>query len=273
MRYVDRLIIRDLTDIASLVKPEIAGIINTDFKDYIHQTINESLFMIPDEGGQILARWGLISAGTTFDPDSIEPIAEPSWILDLDMFLSKKNQEFNITELMEEAQQFSERLYTFFRWAVQDEFLRRFGDEIRRLTGLTWEQLAKLFNVSRRTLHFWASGKRLNSFNEEQLNLLLDTIRYIDRGSASLNRNLLLMPIKDGKSPFDFLIAGKYQEVKNILGSGNVPQKPKLNPLSEEALKLRRPLSPEILIDALQEPIHRGVGRSRPAKSVRSRKK
>jgi DNA-binding transcriptional regulator YiaG len=144
--------------------------------------------------------------------------------------------------------------------------------EIRRLTGLTWEQLAKLFNVSRRTLHFWANGKRLNSFNEEQLNLLLDTIRYIDRGNASLNRNLLLMPLRDGTVPFDLIIAGKYQEVKNILGSGNAPQKPKLNPLSEDALKLRRPLSPENLIDALQEPIHRAVGRSRPAKSVRSRK-
>jgi DNA-binding transcriptional regulator YiaG len=145
--------------------------------------------------------------------------------------------------------------------------------EIRRLTGLTWEQLAKLFNVSRRTLHFWASGKRLNSFNEEQLNLLLDTIRYIDRGSASLNRNLLLVPLRDGTVSFDLIIAGKYQEVKNILGSGNAPQKPKLNPLSEDALKSRTPISPENLIDALQEPIHREVGRSRPVRSVRSRRK
>jgi DNA-binding transcriptional regulator YiaG len=145
--------------------------------------------------------------------------------------------------------------------------------EIRRLTGLTWEQLAKLFNVSRRTLHFWASGKRLNSFNEEQLNLLLDTIRYIDRGSASLNRNLFLMPFRDGTVPFNLLIAGKYREVKNLLGSGNVPQRPKLNPLSEDAIKSRTPISPENLVDALQEPIHREVGRSRPVRSVRSRRK
>lgn len=145
--------------------------------------------------------------------------------------------------------------------------------EIRKVTGLTWEKLAKLFNVSRRTLHFWASGKRLNSFNEEQLNLLLDTIRYIDRGSASLNRNLLLMPLRDGIVPFNLLVVGKYQEVKNLLGSGNVPQRPKLNPLSEDAVKLRTPISPENLVDALQEPIHREVGRSRPVRSVRSRRK
>jgi DNA-binding transcriptional regulator YiaG len=145
--------------------------------------------------------------------------------------------------------------------------------QIRRLTGLTWEQLAKLFNVSRRTLHFWASGKRLNSFNEEQLNLLLDTIQYIDKGNASLNRNLLLMPLRDGTVPFNLLIAGKYQEVKNLLGSGNAPQRPKLNSLSEDAIKSRTPISPENFVDALQEPIHREVGRSRSVRSVRSRKK
>src|SRR6185503_7037508 len=33
--------------------------------------------------------------------------------------------------------------------------------EIRRLSGMTWEQLANLFEVSRRTVHFWASGKAL----------------------------------------------------------------------------------------------------------------
>jgi uncharacterized protein (TIGR04255 family) len=129
LRYVDRLIDRNLTDISLLVKPEIAGITSADFKNYIHQSINESLFVFSDEGKQILARWGLISANTTFDPDAIEPITKPSWILDLDMSLSK-NREFSILALMEEAKQFSERLYTFFRWAVQDEFLRRFGGEL-----------------------------------------------------------------------------------------------------------------------------------------------
>ena len=28
--------------------------------------------------------------------------------------------------------------------------------ELRCLSGLTWDQLARLFNVSRRSLHFWA---------------------------------------------------------------------------------------------------------------------
>ena len=142
--------------------------------------------------------------------------------------------------------------------------------ELRRLSGLTWEQLAKLFNVSRRSLHFWASGQPLSRFNEEQLNRLLEAIQYIDTGSANLNRSLLLKG-SNGKF-FDLLVAGQYEEFKKSVGCGNAPQKPQLGSLSEDALVARRPQNPADLVDALQEPIHREVGRSRPARAARSRK-
>ncbi|MBW4635463.1 MAG: TIGR04255 family protein [Iphinoe sp. HA4291-MV1] len=129
LRYIDRLVGQNLKDISSLVKPEIAGITAAEFKEYIHQTINECLFVIPDGGEQMIARWGLMPAGATFDPDAIEPIAESNWILDLDMSLSR-NREFSVEALMSEAQRFAERIYTFFRWAVEDDFLRRFGGEL-----------------------------------------------------------------------------------------------------------------------------------------------
>lgn len=144
--------------------------------------------------------------------------------------------------------------------------------ELRRLSGLTWEQLAKLFNVSRRSLHFWASGQPLSRFNEEHLNRLLGTIRYIDRGSASLNRSLLLRPDDNGNPLFDLLVAGKYEEFKRIVGSNNAPRRPLLGALSEDAHTSYMPQNPADLVDALQEPIHREVGRSRPARTARSRK-
>jgi len=143
-------------------------------------------------------------------------------------------------------------------------------NELRKTSGLTWEQVAKLFNVSRRSIHFWASGQTLASDNEEKLNRLLGVIRYIDRGSASLNRKLLLNPNADGELPLDQLISGEYDKVRENLGRGNPPKRPKLTPLSEEESELRRPLLPEILIDALQDSIHHDVGRSRPAKTLRS---
>lgn len=143
-------------------------------------------------------------------------------------------------------------------------------NELRKTSGLTWEQVAKLFNVSRRSIHFWASGQPLASDNEEKLNRLLGVIRYIDRGSASLNRKLLLKPNADGELPLDQLISGEYDKVKENLGRSNPPKRPQLRPLSEEESELRRPLPPEILIDALQDSIHHDVGRSRPAKTLRS---
>jgi len=145
-------------------------------------------------------------------------------------------------------------------------------NQLRKLSGLTWDQLARIFDVSRRSLHSWASGKPLSRFNEEQLNRLLATVQYINRGSASLNRSLLLTPGTDSRLPFDLLVIGEYEEVKQILGYGNAPEKPKLAPLSEDAGASRRPPNPADLVDALQEPIHREVGRSRPAKAVRSRR-
>ena len=59
-------------------------------------------------------------------------------------------------------------------------------------------------------------------------------------------------------------------KVRENLGRGNPPKRPQLTPLSEEESELRRPLPPEILIDALQDSIHHDVGRSRPAKTLRS---
>jgi uncharacterized protein (TIGR04255 family) len=129
LRYIDRLTGQDLEDISSLVKPEISGIMAAEFRSDIHQTIHESLFVVPGGEEKISARWGLIPADATFDPNAIEPIDKPSWFLDLDMFIARK-REFSVEALMDEGQRFAERIYTFFRWAVTADFLVRFGGKI-----------------------------------------------------------------------------------------------------------------------------------------------
>jgi DNA-binding transcriptional regulator YiaG len=146
-------------------------------------------------------------------------------------------------------------------------------NELKQLSGLTWEQLAKVLNVSRRSLHFWASGKPISPFNEEHLRRLLATIRYVDRGSPDVNRGALLQPQHGSTIPLDLLIAGKYEEVKRLLGAGTTVEKSKLKPLSPEAIASRLPPPPEDLVGALQDTIHREVGKSRPAKTTRSRKR
>jgi DNA-binding transcriptional regulator YiaG len=144
-------------------------------------------------------------------------------------------------------------------------------NELRKLSGLTWEQLACLFDVSRRSVHFWSSGQPLAVAHDEKLNRILDAIQYISLGSASLNRSLLMGLGKDGRSYLELLAAGEYAEVKRLLGVGNARAKPQA-PLAPAAAVARVPANPADLVDALQDPIHREVGKSRLAKSVRSRK-
>lgn len=148
--------------------------------------------------------------------------------------------------------------------------------ELRRLSGLTWDQLARLFGVDRRSLHHWGSGKPLNSPNEERLHRLLAVIRHIDRGAADLNRQALLQPTDDGDIPFDLLVQGEYQyqAVKDILGQGSGRRIIQRKPLSPEAQAARYPVfTPEELVDARDEPVPIKTERSRVPRVARIRKK
>jgi DNA-binding transcriptional regulator YiaG len=98
--------------------------------------------------------------------------------------------------------------------------------ELRRVSGLTWDQLARLFGVTRRSLHFWVSGKPLNPANEERLHKLLATVRMLNRGSARENRSLLLSVREDGVIPYDLLIEGQYDTVVSLLGPGQALSRP-----------------------------------------------
>lgn len=107
--------------------------------------------------------------------------------------------------------------------------------ELRRRSGLTWDQLARLFGVSRRSIHFWASGEGLSAVNEERLGRMLAVIRYFDRGNAQVTRSVLMTPLDDAVIPFDLLANDKFNEVMERLGAGLQRSMPALGPLSVEA--------------------------------------
>jgi DNA-binding transcriptional regulator YiaG len=144
--------------------------------------------------------------------------------------------------------------------------------ELRRLSGMTWDQLAQLFGVTPRTLHFWASGKGLTPSNEDKLHRTVATVRQIDRGSAKENRDALFMVQSDGIRPIDLIHAGNYGEVMRRLGETRF-QRPVLVPLSTEARSWRAPMKPSDLTNALQTTVHRDIGRTRVARAVRIRNK
>ena len=144
--------------------------------------------------------------------------------------------------------------------------------ELRRLAGLTWEQLARVFGVARRSLHFWASGKPINAANEERLRRLLAALRQADRGAADVNRAMLLRD-HDGVLPIDLLAEGSFDEFLSLVGRGPGRRRLELTPLSAEAREARKPPPPEELVEALHDRVHRDVGRGRAARTVRNKQR
>ena len=150
---------------------------------------------------------------------------------------------------------------------------RRAVSELRRISGLTWEQLAQLFSVSRRSVHFWASGKSPSAENEQRLMQVLDVVRRADRGDARRNRRALLGVDAGGRSPLALLQLGQVEEARTQLGSGSGRRVLTEVPLSTEAKASRRPLSPESLIQAKHDTVHREPGRTRSVRTVRNKRR
>lgn len=127
--------------------------------------------------------------------------------------------------------------------------------EIRFLTGLTWEKLAEIFDISRRSIHSWASGKPLNAKNEERVYRVLDAVHKIDRGTSRKNRALLLRE-HDGTGPIALLRQSQYEKFVELVGRGPGRKRSKLMPLSQKEKESRRPPPLDVMVSALQDSIH-----------------
>jgi uncharacterized protein (TIGR04255 family) len=126
VRYIGRITGPAVDDIATLVTPEVRGISGTSLAERAVHSLSETQFDLGD--ARFVARWGLLSAMKTPDPNVIAPIGDKSWILDLDVF-SAKPAAFDVTAMTGDSRRYAERAYAFFRWAVTDEFLRRHGGQ------------------------------------------------------------------------------------------------------------------------------------------------
>ena len=125
--------------------------------------------------------------------------------------------------------------------------------EVRRRSGLTWEQLGELFGVSRRSVHHWANGKPLAAGHERTLRRMLAAVRHLDRGSQAGTRALLLaVDPSRGASAFDLLKEGRFDEAMGRAETVRRPQRQRI-PLSPAALEARRPPAAALLVGAAQD--------------------
>jgi len=126
VRYIDRVTGDNLSDLLHLVRPEVCGVLSTPLASHARHAIAEAMFVLPDNAGQVMTRWGLVPPRATVDPAAVDPIDEASWLLDVDAF-QEETKEFEVEVALQQARGFTERIYSVFRWAVTDEFLRRYG--------------------------------------------------------------------------------------------------------------------------------------------------
>ncbi|WP_369962082.1 helix-turn-helix domain-containing protein [Leifsonia sp. EB34] len=76
---------------------------------------------------------------------------------------------------------------------------------LRDVSGLTWDQIARLFGVSRRAVHHWAAGDTMNAHNHEWLSKVSAVVASMPGISPSERRDALMRPDSDGLSPYDAL--------------------------------------------------------------------
>lgn len=85
------------------------------------------------------------------------------------------------------------------------------ADQVRDLhsmSGLTWTQLGSLFGVSRRAVHHWATGGRMNAANAELLNELSARVAALGTTGPEARRDALLAQ-PDAQTPS---IVGEFRQ-------------------------------------------------------------
>jgi len=80
-------------------------------------------------------------------------------------------------------------------------------EELYARSGLTWDQLGKLFGVSRRAVHHWATGGKLSSANAATLAELSAFLKARPDLAAPQMRKAFFEPDHHGRSIIDRLRA------------------------------------------------------------------
>ena len=121
--------------------------------------------------------------------------------------------------------------------------------EIRRRSGLTWDELGDLFGVSRRNVHYWANGKPVSADHEWMLHQCLAVVRRLDNGEQKITRSrLFAVESAATSSIFDLLKNGSFAEATTRTKDVSISERRRV-PLS----KPRHPPAPQFLLEAEQE--------------------
>jgi DNA-binding XRE family transcriptional regulator len=142
--------------------------------------------------------------------------------------------------------------------------------ELRSRTGLNWDHLASLFDVSRRSIHAWANGGAMRSEHSHMLSRLLAFARHVDRGLPSVTKAALLTPGPTGELPFDALVRRDFSSAIEAMRAVSQPEGrvelPVMRPLRAHQSSSRL----ADLVGISHDPIPGTATIGRPAKARRS---
>jgi uncharacterized protein (TIGR04255 family) len=125
VRYVNRLVgDKWLKELPRFVRREALGLAELAYSSGLasmSQYVAFAQFAV--EGGSMLVRTAYLPPNVTVDP-SVAPIADASWLLDLDMSTTPATPgKFDVNALCALGEQHSAHIYRFFRWAVTQELI------------------------------------------------------------------------------------------------------------------------------------------------------
>jgi len=75
-----------------------------------------------------------------------------------------------------------------------------------RRSGLTWDELAHVFGVSRRTMYNWSTGGKVSASYAQAISSVIRVVHHVDTGNPQLTRSKLLAPAEDGTTLYARLI-------------------------------------------------------------------
>lgn len=77
---------------------------------------------------------------------------------------------------------------------------------LRQRSGLTWEELAGIFGVTRRTLYNWSVGGQVSAVHARDLARVIALVHGVDTGNPKTTRSHLLAPRENGSTLFEQLV-------------------------------------------------------------------
>jgi len=95
--------------------------------------------------------------------------------------------------------------------------------ELREKSGLTWDQLGRLLGVSRRAVHLWAAGGRMNARHLEVVTKLYGIVASLPAADASQRRMLLFKTRQGMPSIFEAFLREHASDEGTVAGTPFMP--------------------------------------------------